>query len=149
MLPWSHLLHHVYVSLAQPATLLSMLWRTNMQPCAVVSLASTSYSCVVRPNRTPIASAPAAAPSTVHCVCFSCCSPIAPASTCCFSIVSASVASCYFPIAFSSASCCSSSASACYHTHAVQSISTKAARHYCSPDSAPRTSHFRHAHADI
>jgi len=35
MLPWSHLLHHVCVSLAQPPTLM------YQQPCAVVSLASS------------------------------------------------------------------------------------------------------------
>ena len=36
MLPWSHLLHHVCVSLAQPPTLM------HQQLCAAVSLASTS-----------------------------------------------------------------------------------------------------------
>ena len=44
----------------------------------------------------------------------------------------------------SSSACCSSSASACYHTHAVQIlISTKVACHYCS--SSPWTYHFWYA----
>jgi len=38
MLLWSHLLHHVCVRLVQPPTL------TYQQPCAVVSLVSTSLA---------------------------------------------------------------------------------------------------------
>ena len=41
-------------------------------------------------------------------------------------------------------SCCSSSMSACYHAHRVQSISTKVAHHCCSP--TPQTSHLQYTH---
>jgi len=113
MLLRSPLPHDVCVSLAQPPTM------SHQQPCAEVSLASTSlvWSKPTAPQLPllqlllPIVFTPAAAPNYVL------------------------------------FSCCSSSASTCYHTHALQSIIiTKVAHHCCSP--APRTSHFRYTQTD-
>ena len=64
MLPWSHLLHQVCVSLVQPLTLM------HQQPCAVVSLVSTSlmWSDGTASQLRPLQ---LAAP---RCIFFSCCS---------------------------------------------------------------------------
>ena len=102
-----------------------------MQPCVVVSLASTSLalSDLTTPQLCPLqlllpllctVSASAAVPRLCplqlllpNCVCFSC---------------QLLLPDC---VLFS---CCSSSTSACYHAHAVQNtISTKVACRYCSP----------------
>jgi len=91
-----------------------------------------------------------------------CCSPIASPSACCSPIVTTSAAAprlCPLQLLLPDCvcfSCCSSTASssaaaprvhasACYHTHTVQSIiSTKVAHHYCSP--TPQISHFFYTH---
>ena len=129
---WSHLLHHVCMSLVQPTALM------HQPPCAIVSLASTS---LVWSNRTvpwlclfqlllPTASASAAAPRLhpLQLAAPQLCPLQLPLSDC---------------VLFS---CCSPSTST-YHAHTVQSIvSTKVAHHYCS--AAPWTSHFCYTQRD-
>ena len=123
---------------------LCLLWRTNMQPCAVVSLASISlaWSDQTAPRLCPLqlllpvlctVSASAAVPR-LHPL------QLAASQLCLLQL----------PVAASwlrSLQLRSLSASACYHTHAKQSIiSTKVAHHYCS--AAPWTSHFCYTQRD-
>ena len=127
MLLWSHLLHHVCVSLVKPPTL------THQQPCAVVSLASTSLMWSDRTAPPIVSAAPRLHPlqllfpNCVHfrlllhdCVHLCCCSPTTS----------------------SSAAAPQTHHSAFYHTHTGQKYKYETTWHYCSP--APQTSHFHY-----
>ena len=117
MLSWSHLLHHVCVSLAQPPTV------NNQQPCAVVSLASTRLKLAWSDQPAPrLCLLQLLLPNCIH---FGCCSLITSASTCCsFCSLQLLLSDC---ILFS---CSALSVSTCYHTVPPAVQSTKFTRHY-------------------
>jgi len=116
MLPWSHLLHQVCGNLAQPPP-------TAL--CGSVSGDREHQSRVVRPNCTVRSSSAARYPTaSASAAQFPDCA--------CFSLV---LPDC---VLFS---CCSSSASACYHAHAVQSMNNNNSNNNSFIDSGGQKAH--------